>query len=203
MATSTRTVGILLFDDVEVLDAFGPFEVFSIAHTNGNRGDNELFRVVMIAETIEPVVARGGLIVKPHFAIDDHPALEMLLIPGGKGARSVRYNTAILQWIQQQAGSVELLASVCTGALVLAEAGMLDGLAATTHWGAIDVLKADYPAITVESDVRFVDEGKTITSAGVSTGIDMALHIVERLHGSESASLTARQMEYGWHPERF
>jgi transcriptional regulator GlxA family with amidase domain len=203
MPAKTRTVGILLFDDVEVLDACGPFEVFSIARTEDTDGDNELFRVVMIAETIEPVVARGGLIVKPHFTIADHPRLDILLIPGGKGARAVRNNQNILDWIRGQVASIELLTSVCTGALVLAEAGLLDSLSATTHWGAIQMMQTDYPAVTVKSDVRFVEEGGVLTSAGVSAGIDMALHIVSRLHGEQSATLTARQMEYDWRPERF
>lgn len=203
MSTNPRTVGILLFDDVEVLDAFGPFEVFSVAQTpESDDTGNTLFRVVTIAETSNPVTTRGGLVVQPHHTIADHPPLDIMLVPGGGGSRSARKNPTILDWVRDQAGTVVLRTSVCTGALIYAEAGLLNGRTATTHWGSLDLLKQDYPEINVQANVKFVDEGSIITSAGISAGIDMALHIVARLHGEESAVATARYMEYDWHPDR-
>lgn len=199
---TTRTVGILLFDDVEVLDAFGPFEVFSVAQTVApdDTGGN-LFRVVTIAETDTPVRTRGGLVVVPHHTIDDHPALDILLVPGGFGTRRAVQNPVLLDWIRAQSTQVALRTSVCTGAFFYAEIGLLDGHAATTHWGSIDRLQQGYPQIDVQENVRYIDEGTIVTSAGISAGIDMALHVVSRLHGQETAETTARQMEYDWRPE--
>ncbi len=196
-----RTVGILIFDDVEVLDAFGPYEVFSVAQTAGpeDTGGN-LFRVVTIAETPDPVHARGDLVVTPHHAIGDHPDLDILVVPGGFGTRTAVKNEALLEWLRAQADRAELRASVCTGAFLLAEIGLLDGQAATTHWGSIERLREGYPAVEVREEVRFVDEGTVITSAGISAGIDMALHVVARLHGQDAAKATARYMEYDWRP---
>ena len=201
MATPTRTVGILLFDDVEVLDAFGPFEVFSVARTaEQDDGEPPLFRVVTIAETSDPISTRGGLVVTPHHTITDHPPLNILLIPGGFGTRATVHNATLLEWIRMQADQTDLRTSVCTGAFLYAEIGLLNGMSATTHWGSIERLRSGYPAIDVREDVRFVDEGTIITSAGISAGIDMALHVVARLHGHDSATLTARYMEYDWRP---
>lgn len=199
MSHQPRTVGILLFDDVEVLDAFGPFEVFSVAQTpDPDDHGNNLFQVVTIAETATTIRTRGGLIVQPHHSIDEHPKLDILLVPGGFGTRTARHNATLLDWIRTQADQVELRTSVCTGALLYGEIGLLDGHAATTHWGALDMMKRDYPEVDVRADVRFVDEGTIITSAGISAGIDMALHVVARLHGDDVARTTARQMEYDW-----
>lgn len=198
---TTRTVGILLFDDVEVLDAFGPFEVFSVARTaQPDDTGHDLFRVVTIAETAAPVRTRGDLVVVPHHTIDDHPALDILLVPGGFGTRAAVQNPVLLEWIRTQSAQTELRTSVCTGAFFYAETGLLNGHSATTHWGSIDRLRQGYPDIDVQENVRFVDEGTVITSAGISAGIDMALHVVSRCHGQEAAEATARQMEYDWRP---
>lgn len=196
-----RIVGILLFDDVEVLDAFGPFEVFSVARTDDPEDTGgRLFRAITIAETADPIRARGDLVVTPHHTFDDHPELDIILVPGGFGTRAQVRNPAVLRWLRAQADRVELRSSVCTGAFLLAEIGLLEGRAATTHWGSLDRLRAGYPGIEVREGVRFVDEGTIVTSAGISAGIDMALHIVERLHGRETAARTARYMEYDWRP---
>ncbi len=201
MTPRPHTVGILLFEDVEVLDAFGPFEVFSVAQTaDPDDHGNNLFRVLTIAESTGPVRTRGGLIVQPHHDISDHPELDILLVPGGRGSRTARKNAALLAWLGEQVNKTQLRTSVCTGSLLYGEIGLLDGLSATTHWGALELMQQDYPDINVLANTRYVDEGDIITSAGISAGIDMALHIVARLHGEATALTTARQMEYEWRP---
>ncbi|MGH2531150.1 MAG: DJ-1/PfpI family protein [Thermomicrobiales bacterium] len=200
MPVPPRTVGILIFDDVEVLDFCGPFEVFSMATapSDGDREDRRLFRALTIAEKNQLVRCRGGLLVNPHHTIHDHPPLDILLIPGGQGTRKERTNRSVLDWIKAQDRQTELTTSVCTGAFLLAANGILDGKRATTHWAGIDWMREHHPEVTTVDDQRYVDEGKVITSAGVSAGIDMALHIVARLHGQEVAAATARNMEYEW-----
>ena len=194
-----RTVGILTFDDVEVLDFCGPFEVFSVARPHGENADEaRLFDVLTIAEERRIIRCRGGLLVQPHHTIADHPPLDLLVVPGGQGTRRERLNGRLLDWIAAQAGSAELTTSVCTGAFLLAERGLLDGRRATTHWASVDWMRGQYPAVTMLADARVVDEGRVVTSAGVSAGIDMALHVVARLHGEETAAWTARRMEYDW-----
>jgi transcriptional regulator GlxA family with amidase domain len=193
-------VGILVFEDVEVLDFCGPFEVFSITTAEGESSDNaQLYDVHVIAERSDIVRCRNGLLVKPHATIDAHPDLDIVVVPGGRGTRREQTNPRILAWLRDQAGRVDLVTSVCTGAFLLAANGMLDGKAATTHWASIDWLREAYPGTTVHADQRWVDEGSVITSAGVSAGIDMALHVVERMHGPTVARQSARHMEYdGW-----
>ncbi len=197
MSDDNRTVGVLIFDSVEVLDFCGPYEVFSIA----SRPDDTPttvppFTAFTIARTPALVVTVGGLRVQPHHTFEDHPPLDILVIPGGIGTRPIMRDPQYLEWIRRQAGQVEITASVCTGALVLAEAGLLTGGPATTHWSVIDWMRSQYPNIDVRDDQRVIDRGTVITSAGVSAGIDMALHIVERLLGTECASAAAREMEY-------
>jgi transcriptional regulator GlxA family with amidase domain len=192
-----RTVGILIFDEVEVLDFCGPFEVFNVAsQTSIHEGSEPLFRVVTIAERPDMVSCRGDLLVRPHHTIEDHPALDILLVPGGAGTVQVRDDPRLLDWIADQAATVELTTSVCTGAGLLAARGLLDGRRATTHWASIGWLREHYPLVDVVEDVRFVDAGSVVTSAGVSAGIDMSLHVVARLHGPERAARTAPVMEY-------
>jgi transcriptional regulator GlxA family with amidase domain len=195
-----RTVGILIFDDVEVLDFCGPFEVLATARAAGSASDAApLFKVVTIAEESRLIVCRGGLLVQPHHTIDDHPALDILVVPGGQGTRTQRLNGRLLDWIAAQHRAMELTTSVCTGAFLLAERGILDGHRATTHWASVDWMRSQYPQVTMLDDVRVVDEGNVITSAGVSAGIDMALHVVARLYGPGAAEWTARRMEYDYH----
>jgi len=194
-----RTVGVLLFDDVEVLDFCGPFEVFSTARPVGTHSDEAtLFRAITIAEENRIITCRGGLLVQPHYTIENAPPLDILLVPGGQGTRRERHNQQLLNWISQQDRHTELTTSVCTGAFLLAERGLLDQHRATTHWSSVEWMRENYPNITMLNDQRVVDEGHIITSAGVSAGIDMSLHIVARLHGMETAKWTARRMEYEW-----
>ena len=196
MATP-RTVGILIFDDVEVLDFCGPFEVFSLAR-EPDAADQPLFRALTIAEEAGVISCRGDLRVQPHHTIDDHPPLDILLIPGGPGTRRERLNPRLIEWISAQDRRIELTTSVCTGAFLLAEAGILNGRRATTHWASVDWMRETYGDVTMLADSRVVDEGHVVTSAGVSAGIDMALALVERLHGRHVAAWTARRMEYDW-----
>ena len=193
----TRNVGILIFEDVEVLDFCGPFEVFSVA---GRQIVPGAFNVFTIAKTPDAVVARNGLSVNPKTTLAEAPAIDLLLIPGGIGTRPLVHDAELLKWIQDRAQSAERVLSVCTGALLLGKAGLLDGLSATTHHGAFDLLREMAPRTTVLDDRRVVDNGRVITSAGIAAGIDMSLHVVAKLLGVETAQATARYMEYPWVP---
>jgi transcriptional regulator GlxA family with amidase domain len=184
---------ILIFNEVEVLDFAGPFEVFSVT---GRRRKLEPFDVYTVAERLAPVSARNGLSVNPRYAFADCPPPDILVVPGGFGTRREMKNPVMLEWITRVAPSCELVLSVCTGALVLGAAGLLDGREATTHFMAFDELRAVAPHAAVHEGRRIVDNGNVILSAGVSAGIDMSLHVVARLLGVESARETARYMEY-------
>ncbi|MEA2514685.1 MAG: hypothetical protein QOJ59_4172 [Thermomicrobiales bacterium] len=199
-AVRPMTVGILIFDEVKVLDFCGPFEVFASASATGEapRDEHRLFTVLTIAEENRTIHCRGGLLVQPHHTLADHPPLDILVVPGGYGTRRELSNPVVLDWIAAQDKQTSLTTSVCTGAFLLAADGLLDGKRATTHWASIDWLREHYPAIDVRADERVVDEGHIVTSAGVSAGIDMALHVVARLHGHAIAADTARGMEYDW-----
>ena len=190
-----KNVAILIFDEVEVLDFCGPFEVFSVT-AQGTQPTP--FTVFTVAERVGPVLARNQLSVNPRYTIADCPRPDILLVPGGFGTRKEMHNQKLIDWIAACATQAELMLSVCTGALLFAKAGLLEGLTATTHHGAIDLLKRTAPNTTVVDDQRFVDNGRVILSAGVSAGIDMSFHVVERLLGTEVALQTARQMEYPW-----
>ena len=194
-----QIVAILIFDDVEVLDFCGPFEVFSTARPAGETNDEaRLFEVVTIAEEARTIRCRGGLLVQPHHTIAAHPVFDILVVPGGWGTRRERRNDRLLDWIVDQDRSTKITASVCTGAFLLAERGLLDGRRATTHWASIEWMRQQYPDVQMVEDERVVDAGHIVTSAGVSAGIDMALHLVSRFHGRETAGWTARRMEYDW-----
>ncbi len=193
----TRNLAILIFEDVEVLDFCGPFEVFSLANRST---DSPAFTVLTVAENAGPVLTRGGLSVNPHHRLLDCPEPDVLLVPGGQGTRKEMHNPALIDWVTQASTKAELVLSVCTGALLLAKAGLLDGLEATTHHGALDLLQEIAPKTMIHADRRFVDSGRVICSAGIAAGIDMSLHVVGRLLGREVAEQTARQMEYPWQP---
>lgn len=195
MTPVSRTVAILVFDDAEVLDVTGPFEVFSIA---GRRHGLTPFQVVLVSERPGPVTLRNGLVIQPGFTLDTAPPAEILLIPGGPGTRRELGNPALLRWIGEAAGRAELVLSVCTGALLLGRAGLLDGLGATTHHASYQLLREVAPRAIVREHERFIDNGPVIVSAGVAAGIDMALHVVERLVGPELAEEAAQYMEYHW-----
>ena len=197
MPDPTWSVGILIFDDVEVLDFCGPFEVFATAVRGADAGAGAgPFQVWTVAETAAVVRCRGGLLVQPHHTIADHPPLDLLVVPGGWGTRRAVDNPSLLDWIAAQDRQTTLTLSVCTGAFLLAARGLLDGRPATTHWASLDRLAETHPAVEVRRDVRYVDAGHVVTSAGVSAGIDMALYVVSRLLGPAAARATARRMEY-------
>jgi transcriptional regulator GlxA family with amidase domain len=198
----TRNVGIFLFDDVEVLDFAGPFEVFSTASRVKQRlepASPKPFNVFTVAQTPDAVIARGGLRVMPHYHFADHPPIHVLIIPGGVITRELE-RQEVIDWIVRMAGTSELTASVCTGAFLLARAGVLDERPVTTHWEDIADLRRMFPEVIVKEHVRWVDDADVITAAGISAGIDMSLHIVSRLEGEELAVKTARQMEFDWIP---
>lgn len=195
MDPRSRTVGILIFDDVEVLDFAGPFEVFSVA---GRRDGLELFRAVTVAEADRPVLTRGGLSVNPAHTLNDCPPLDLLVVPGGFGTRREMHNEVVVEWVAARAAEAELTLSVCTGALILARGGLLEGRDATTHHQAIDLLRETAPGARVHPDRRILDNGALVVAAGISAGIDASLHLVARLHGQEVALETARYMEYDW-----
>jgi transcriptional regulator GlxA family with amidase domain len=193
-------VGILVFPDVEVLDFCGPFEVFSVTRLDEARRREEPspFEVVLVAETEGVVKATGGLRVLPDHALATCPPLDVLVVPGGWGTRREMSNRGLLDWIATRAREVETLTSVCTGSMLLGQAGLLDGRRATTHWRSLDWMRRSFPAVTVEEKLHVVEDGDVLTSAGISAGIDMALRVVERYHGHEIALATARNMEYAW-----
>ncbi len=196
-----RTVGVLLFDDVEVLDFAGPFDVFArtrlIGGIESRRSEESApFRVFTVARDRRPITATGGLVVTPTHGFADAPAIDLLVVPGGFGTRSLMGDREVLDWIRRVAAEAELVTAVCTGALLLGRAGLLAGRRATTHWGALDLLESIGDGIAVDRARRVVDDGGVVTSAGVAAGIDMAFHVVEALCGSQVAAETARYLEY-------
>jgi len=191
--TKSRRVAIVIFDEVEVLDFCGPFEVFAVT---GRRLSETPFQIVTVAEEMKPITARGGLSINPSHDFAGCPQIDILLIPGGMGTRREMNNPTLIQWLTERAGKAELVLSVCSGALVLAKAGLLEGMTATTHHGALEELRNVSPSIAIDASQRFIDNGRVIVSAGIAAGIDMSLHVVARLLGGEQARETARYMEY-------
>lgn len=186
-------VGIFIFNDVEVLDFAGPFEVFSLASKN----NNSVFEVFTISENKEIIKARNGLQVKPNLSFNDNYEIDILIIPGGYGAEEFEIKKQkTLNWIIEQSKKVDILASVCTGALLLAECGILKNKKATTHWMDLNRLESNYPDVNVIKNVKYVDEGNILTSGGISAGINMSFYIIQRLFGIDIAKSTAKRMEY-------
>jgi len=181
-----RNVAIVVYPGVELLDFAGPGEVFAAAD----------FNVFTVAATKDPIVSQGFLRITPEHAIADAPKIDILVIPGGHAA-SLYDDPKMMAWLKTRVAATELTMSVCNGAVVLARAGLLDGLRATSHYGAIAALKK-FPRITVVPEERFVDNGHIVTTQGVSAGIDGALHVVERLLGANSAREVAHYMMYRW-----
>jgi len=199
-ARRTLSLGIYVFDEVEVLDFAGPFEVFSTATRVAGRlepGAPAPFAVTLVADTPRAVRARGGMRVACTASFADHPPLDVLVVPGGEVTRELE-RSEVTAWIQRIAAQASLTASVCTGAFLLARAGLLDGRRVTTHWEDLDDLRRGFPALRVESGTPWIDEGPIVTSAGISAGLDMSLHLVSRLAGEALAERTARQMDYAW-----
>lgn len=196
----TTSVAIYLFPEVEVLDFAGPYEVFTTANRVFRRRNPQaadIFRVFTVARETSDVRARAGLVVRPDHGLDRHPPMQVLIVPGGVVTDELA-RPEVAAWIAAQHPANRITASVCTGAFLLAAAGLLDGREATTHHEDIDDLRAMFPAVTVLAQRRWVDEGEIVTSAGISAGIDMSLHLVERLAGRELALATAAQMEVDW-----
>jgi len=192
MKKERQKIGILIFNEVEVLDFAGPFEVFSLATTLEKK---KIFDVSTISQTGEMITARNGLKVLPNLKFSDNYTFDILIIPGGYGAEEIQIkNLAVLNWIKSQ--KVKILASVCTGAFLLAECGLLENKKATTHWMDLDRLEKEYPNVEVIRNTKFVDEENIITSGGISAGINMSFHIVQKLFGAEIAKFTAKRMEY-------
>ena len=188
-------VGILLFNEVELLDFAGPFEVFSIASYPDSI--QKPFTVKTVAQTIDLISARNGLKVQPDFDFYNSPHFDILIVPGGHGAEEIEiHNETLINWIKSRAQNCQIIASVCTGAFLLAEAGLLDGKRATTHWMDINRFERDYRKIKVQRGVKFVDENEIITSGGISAGINMSFYLLNRFVGKEIAITTAKRMEY-------
>jgi transcriptional regulator GlxA family with amidase domain len=193
-----KCVGIVLFDDVEVLDFCGPFEVFSVTRLNEEkrRDDASPFEVLLVAEKAGPITTTGGMIVLPQHSFENCPRLDIVVVPGGWGTRKELGSAVMLNWLRQRAEEVETLAAVCTGSMLLGFAGLIDGLHATTHWRSLDWMRESFPSTTVEYQKHFVEDGRVFTSAGISAGIDMSLKVVARYLGEGIARATARHMEY-------
>jgi transcriptional regulator GlxA family with amidase domain len=185
------TTGILLFDDAEELDFAGPWEVFTMARMGGREDD----RVVTIAQHDRPIRCAKGLRVLPDHTFADAPALDVLLVPGGQGTRTSVDNPVLLDWLRKASEPCTWVTSVCTGALLLHAADLARGRRVTTHWAFVSQLR-ERGDVTVLERVRWVRDGRLVTSAGVSAGIDMALWLVGQLHGADHARLTQRLMEY-------
>jgi transcriptional regulator GlxA family with amidase domain len=188
-----RNVAILVFDEVEVLDFAGPFEVFAVTDELHHHQEFHTFALALKPGTVR---ARGGLKIVPDFTLENCPAPHVLIVPGGYGTRALLQMPALHEWLRTKARTAELIMSVCTGSLVLGRAGLLDGLRATTHHDAFALLREIAASTEVVENERFIDNGKIITAAGISAGIDCSLHVVSRLLGSAAADTTARYMEY-------
>ncbi|MCB0668287.1 MAG: DJ-1/PfpI family protein [Saprospiraceae bacterium] len=191
-----KNVAIFIHEGVEVLDFSGPSEVFAATHT-----DQGAFNVYTVSLTTDPIISQGFIKILPEYALDNAPKPDIIVLPGGNTG-AVRDNEKLLKWIQDLAPDLDIALSVCTGAFILQRAGLLDGLKATTWHGAIENFRQTATNTEVLENIRWVDNGKIITTAGVSAGIDGALHVVEKLFGPEAAHATARYMEYDkWVPE--
>jgi transcriptional regulator GlxA family with amidase domain len=188
-----KKLAILLFNDIEVLDFAGPFEVFSITN---ELNDFKLLDVYTVAPIKAPIFTNNELSVNPDYSISKAPKPDLLIVPGGYGVRAMLQQHDVIDWIQKKSIAAEKVMSVCTGAFLLAKAGLLEGLKATTHYQAFDLLAKLAPNTEIVKNDRFVDNGKVLTSAGVSAGIDMSLHVVTLLYGKEEAKRTANYIEY-------
>jgi len=185
-----NTIGMLVFDDVEELDFVGPWEVFASLYASGAEG-----RVVTISERGGGVRCAKGLRVTADHSFDDAPALDVVLVPGGQGTRREVSNPAAIEWLRKVGERCRFVTSVCTGALLLHEAGFAKGKRVTTHWAFVEQLRARGD-VTVLDGPRYVRDGNLVTAAGVSAGIDMALWLVGQIHGVSVARQVQRAMEY-------
>jgi transcriptional regulator GlxA family with amidase domain len=188
-------IGIYIFENAEVLDFSGPFEVFTTASRVS--GGDDLFNVFLIGETGDPVSARAGYRVIPNFNFHNHPEIDVLIISGGVHTQEM-LKTQVLEWVSMQAKSVKIIASVCTGAFILGKANILKSRKATTHWEDVADFKNIFPECTLIENVRWVEDGNIVTSGGITAGIDMSLYLISKLFHSDLAVRTARQMEFKW-----
>lgn len=186
-------IGLFIYNDAEVLDFSGPFEVFSVAKRLGLSHWN----VYLISESSQPIRARGGMNVTAHYSIDNVPKLDVLCVVGGEHTATMQ-NTSVLAWLARVNASTTITCSICTGVFILAAAGVLQRETVTTHWQDLDELKKQFPYLGVVSNKRWVEDGKYVTSGGISAGIDMSLFLVSKLTDMPYAKTVARQMEYEW-----
>jgi putative intracellular protease/amidase len=195
-AASRRDVAILLFEGVQIIDYTGPYEVFGHVGTP----DGPAFRTYTVAEKAGPITTAMGMSVNPRYTFANAPKPDILILPGG-GVPPHLDNPAVMAWVKETAKDAQVVLSVCNGAFFLAKAGLLDGLEATTFAGLIDELREAAPKARIVDDKRWVDNGKIITTAGLSSGIDGSLHVIEKLLGRGYAQRAALGMEYNWQPE--
>lgn len=195
----TRNAAILIFEDVEVLDFAGPFEAFNVANevTNAKAGER-LFNVYTVAETNGIVSARNGLKITPDYTIENCPKTDILIIPGGNGRKIQMHNKVITDWVKMMYDKVEALLTVCTGVFIAGHAGVLNVKKATTHHGSYAEFEKTFPDIELVRLVKYVDSGKIITSGGISAGINMSLHVIDKLIGNDHGKKTAEEMEYDY-----
>jgi putative intracellular protease/amidase len=196
----TRNVAIIVHEGVELLDFAGPGEVFETASWRGAERGRPWFNMYTVAPSTGSVLSQLFVTVEPEYTIDNCPPPDILVIPGG-ATGVLLTDEHFMDWVRQVAPKTEIIFSVCTGVFVLADSGLLDGCEATTHWSAIGGLKKAAPNTVVHEDRRFIDNGRVLTTAGVSAGIDGALHVVARLLGRYTAERTAHYMEYRWEPD--
>ena len=192
-------MAIVIYENVQPLDWTGPYEVYNDAGRFGAANNENAFNVYTVSKTMEPVNGQG-LKLLPNYSIENAPRPDIVVFPGGPAAK-VHGDPVFFAWAEKVAKEAEIAQSVCTGAFVLAKAGLLDGLEVTTFHGAIDSLQQEYPKTSVKRGRRFVDNGRVVTTAGISAGIDGSLHVVARLLGRRVADQTAKYMEYAWSPE--
>lgn len=188
-------VGIYIYDNAEVLDFSGPFEVFTTATRVSGK---QVFNTFLVNEINDVVIARAGYQVLPNYHFSNHPNIDVLIIVGGDHSDEVE-KAEVVHWIYSQSKKVKLIASVCTGAFLLAKANVITHHKVTTHWEDIEDLQNQYPKLCVKDNVRWVDEGNIVTSGGISAGIDMSLQLVGKLTSMSLAVKTAKQMEFDWH----
>lgn len=186
-------IGIYIYENAEVLDFAGPFEVFSTA----KRLVAKNWNIFLLAETMEPVAARGGFNVLPDYCFNDHPPIDVLIVVGGDHTEEI-HKSHVNNWIRTIDKTAMQVVSVCTGVFLLAQANLLNNLFVTTHWEDIPDLIYRFPTLNVIEDKRWVTDGKYTTSGGISAGIDMSLHLVGKLHSTVLAEQVAHQMEYRW-----
>lgn len=191
-----RNLAIFIFDGVQIIDYTGPFEVLGQAHD----GEKKLFNIYTVAEKPGAITTNMGMTVVPKYSFADMPKTDVLVLPGGD-TRAGLANPKVIKWVQDTAANAEYVMSVCNGAFYLGKAGLLDGLTATTFYGLIDPLKDLAPKARIVTDQRFVDNGKIITTAGLSSGIDGALHLIEKIVGRGRAQEVALNLEYNWQPD--